>query len=505
MSEPVFEFRGVGKSFFQTRALSEVSLPIAAGEVLGLVGENGAGKSTLMNILGGVLPPDSGEMFLAGAPYLPRTPLEAAGLGIALVHQELNLFPNLSIAENLFLTELPTWRPLGVPWIHRRELHARAAEVLKTVGLDAEPATLVSSLSPGERQLVEIAKAVRTSPRVIVFDEPTTSLGKGQAERLFEIIARLRSQGTAVVYISHNLGDVLRLSQRVAVLRDGRVQAHRPAREFTVDEMISLMVGRSLQNLFPKRTHTRGETVLEVRGVSQSGVVRDISFSLHRGEILGVSGLMGSGRTELARMLFGMDPFEQGEIRVHGLPVGRPNPRRSIKRKIGFLTEDRRGEGILGEASIEDNVALVSLSDYAGPPLGLIRQNAIRRRVQEIVGSLGLQYASLQKQPAKTLSGGNQQKVVLAKWLISGAEVLILDEPTRGVDVGAKADIYAQICRLVADGAAVLLISSEIEELVGLCDRILIMTEGEIRAIVDREGFDRDEMLRSAFGESRLK
>ena len=459
-----------------------------------------------MNVLGGVLQPDAGEMLLAGQRYLPQTPLDAAGQGIAVVHQELNLFANLSIAENLFLTELPSRRWLGIPCVDRRELRRHAADVLETVGLQLDPGTSVALLSPGERQLVEIARAVSARPRVIVFDEPTTSLDQEQTQRLFGIIGRLRADGMAVIYISHNLGDVLRLCDSIVVLRDGRVQAVRPTADFTVNEMISLMVGRSLQTLFPERPPAPpGEVLLQAKGISQPGVVHDVSFALHRGEVLGVSGLMGSGRTELARILFGLAPAERGQILVKGNALPRPTPRRCIQRGMGFLTEDRRQEGLLAEANIEDNVALVSLDQYASPPWGRIQRPLLRQRVDRLVRSLGVQCSSQQKQPVKTLSGGNQQKVVLAKWLICGADVLILDEPTRGVDVGAKADIYAQINRLVADGAGILLISSEMEELVGLCDRILVMVQGEIRSTVERRNFDRDEMLRSALGTHRLK
>jgi ribose transport system ATP-binding protein len=503
---PAFEFRHVEKTFFQTRALADVSFPVQAGQVLGLVGENGAGKSTLMNVLGGVLQPDAGEMWLAGSRYTPRTPLEAAGCGVAVVHQELNLFPNLSIAENLFLTELPCRRRFGIRCIQRRELRRRAAEVLETVGLDLDSAIPVAQLSPGERQLVEIARAVRARPRVIVFDEPTTSLGKQQAHRLFEIIGQLRTNGAAVIYISHNLGDVLRLSDEVVVLRDGQVQAVRPANRIRVDEMISLMVGRSLQTFYPPRPAAiPGEVLLEVDGVTQPGMVDNICFTLRRGEVLGISGLMGSGRTELARILFGLEPFARGRILVKGRDLARPTPGRCIQRGMGFLTEDRRHEGLLAEANVEDNVALVALADYAGFPFGRIRRQPLRSRVEGLVRSLSVQCSSFRDQPVKTLSGGNQQKVVLAKWLTSGADVLILDEPTRGVDVGAKVDIFTQINRLVAEGAGVLLISSEMEELVGMCDQILIMAQGEIQSVVERKDFDRHHLLRSALGEERLQ
>jgi ribose transport system ATP-binding protein len=364
----------------------------------------------------------------------------------------------------------------------------------------------VGTLSPGQRQLVEIAKALRGRPRIVVFDEPTTSLSKPEADRLFRIIGRLHAEGVLVIYISHNLGDVLRLCDEIVVLRDGEVQAVRPREEFTIEQMIALMVGRSFQARFPRRDCLPSrETVLEVRNLSQPGVVENVSFSLHHGELLGISGLMGSGRTELARILFGLDPVQQGQILVRGTPLERPSPRKCIRRGMAFLTEDRRGEGLLMEAGVEDNLALVSLAEFASGPLGLIRRRQMRERTSRMASSLAIECRSISGQPAKTLSGGNQQKVVLGKWLLGQAEVFILDEPTRGVDVGAKHEIYRQINDLASRGAGVLLISSELEELLGLCDRILVMTYGEIQSVVERADFDRHKMLRSALGEERLR
>jgi ribose transport system ATP-binding protein len=506
MDQPLLQFRHVEKRFFASHVLKDVCFSLAAGRVLGLVGENGAGKSTLINILGGILPADSGEILLRGSPLALETPDQAASAGIALVHQELSLFTNLSIAENLFLSDFPQRRVLGLPWIRRGELRRQTAELLGRLGLSLDPGTVVGMLSPGQRQLVEIAKALRGTPQIIVFDEPTTSLSKPETERLFEIVGRLRAEGVSIIYISHNLGDVLRLCDDIVVLRDGEVQAVRPKEEFTIEQMIALMVGRSLQTMFPQRDCRRSpEKVLEVRNLSQPGVVENISFALHRGQLLGISGLMGSGRTELARILFGLDPLRQGQILVRGAPLAHPAPRKCIRRGVAFLTEDRRGEGLLMEASVEDNMVLVSLAQFAAKPLGLIRRRPMRARAKELADSLQIECRSLARQPAKTLSGGNQQKVVLAKWLLGRADVFILDEPTRGVDVGAKYEIYRQISDLASRGAGVLLISSELEELVGLCDRILVMANGEIQSVVEREDFDRHEMLRSALGEQRLR
>jgi ribose transport system ATP-binding protein len=380
-----------------------------------------------------------------------------------------------------------------------------AGNLLEPVGLSLNPDTPVEMLSPGERQLVEIAKALRGSPGILIFDEPTTSLTRPEAERLFELIGRLRGEGVSIIFISHNLGDVLRLCDDIVVLRDGEVQASGPRGEFTIPKMISLMVGRSLETLYPEREfRPPGNAVLEVREVSQPGVVEGVSLELHSGELLGVSGLMGSGRTELARILFGLDPFERGEILVHGKPI-RPSPGQCIGRGMAYLTEDRRGEGLLMEAAVEENIALASLPELATPGLGLIRRSRMLDRIRQLVASLSIECRSVREQAVRTLSGGNQQKVVLARWLLSGADVLILDEPTRGVDVAARYEIYLQMGELASRGAGVLWISSELEELVGLCDRILVMSRGEVQSVLKRGDFDRSEMLRSALGEERLK
>lgn len=310
----------------------------------------------------------------------------------------------------------------------------------------------------------------------------------------------------SIIYISHNLGDVLRLCDDIVVLRDGQVQAAAPKSEFDLEKMIAFMVGRSLQTMFPQRRQPPSqEVLLEVRGLSQPNVIQQISFSLHRGELLGISGLMGSGRTELARILFGLDPCQCGQIVVRGTPLTHLSPRQCIRHGMAFLTEDRRGEGLLMEASIQDNISLVSLERFASTPCGLVQHRELQDRVADLARSLDIDYRHLKRQPVQTLSGGNQQKVVLAKWFLGPTDVFILDEPTRGVDVGAKCQIYQQIVELADQGAGVLLISSELEELVGLCDRILVMADGRVQSVVEKKDFDRHEMLRSALGEARLQ
>jgi len=494
----MLEFREIGKAFFGVPVLRNVSFHVAAGRTVGLVGENGAGKSTLMNILGGNLQPDSGAMLLDAALFKPQGPRAAAAARIGFIHQELNLFPNLSIAENLFLAGFP--RLAGTPFIDRKATRERARALLTEVNLTIAPETLVEHLPAGERQLVEIAKALSLNARLIILDEPTTSLTARETERLFALMAKLRERGIAMIYISHVLEDVLRLCDDIVVLRDGALVASGPRGDFTKERLVSLMVGRTIQQFFPSRTSApSAEPVLEAEGLTQPGVVRDIRFSIRRGEVLGLAGLMGSGRSELARILFGLDASEHGEVRVNGRALPSRSPRESIRQRVAFLTEDRRAEGLCLEASVADNLALVTLGSHAR--LGWLNVRAIRKAAAKIRDAVRLNRSARNTQPVKSLSGGNQQKVVLGKWLLTEPSVFILDEPTRGIDVGAKTEIYALINDLVGRGAGVLVISSEIEELIGICDRILVLNRGEIRDEIARPEFDRERILRSALHE----
>ena len=505
-NDELLSFQRITKSFFGVAVLKAVSFNVGAGRIVGLVGENGAGKSTLMNVLGGNLQPDGGTLRFAGAEFAPQSPRDARTAGIGFVHQELNLFPNLNIAENLFLTDFPASGPL----IRRAEMRQRTAELLHRVGLELPPDTLVERLTAGERQLVEIAHALSFDARLIILDEPTTSLSARECERLFALLRQLRGEGRSLIFISHTLGDVLRLCDEVVVLRDGEVVGHGAAGEFDHARLVSLMVGRELKQLFPeRRSPTRladvsqpagpeaGAPLLEVRHVSQPGIVRDISFALHRGEVLGLSGLMGAGRTELARILFGLDPHASGGITLAGEPLRR-SPRRRVQQGLALLTESRREDGLCLEASVADNIALVTLPQRARTPLRLLDFAGLRAALARIREAVRLQPTLRLDQPTRTLSGGNQQKVVLAKWLLAEPRVLILDEPTRGIDVGAKFEIYQLILELADRGAGVLIISSEIEELIGLCDRILVLSRGEITAEFSRPEFDRERILRAA-------
>jgi ribose transport system ATP-binding protein len=501
---PILRFSKISKSFFGVKVLREVGFEVPAGSTVGIVGENGAGKSTLMNILGGHLQPDDGAMDFEDRRYQPASPGDAIRAGIGFVHQELNLFPNLSIAENLFLGGFPR-RARWWPFVDRRRMHARARELLREVDLPHAPDVLVERLSAGERQLVEIAKALGGDARLIILDEPTTSLTAFESARLFDIMARLRQRGIALLYISHSLGDVRRLCDKIVVLRDGAVVGQGLAHALGVDQMIALMVGREITGLFPPRQAGPGDrVVLEASGLSQSGMVRNVSFQLRSGEILGVSGLMGAGRSELARILFGLDPCAAGTVWLEGRSLSGLSPRERIARGLAFLTEDRRGDGLSVEASIADNLTSVVLPGLVCGPAGWLDLDRAMDKVRRIREAVRLTPTAADEQAVRTLSGGNQQKVVLGKWLLNEPKVFIVDEPTRGIDVGAKHEIYRLMGELAARGTGVLMISSEVEELIGVCDRILVMRRGEIRDCLEREAFDRERILRAALHEEAV-
>jgi ribose transport system ATP-binding protein len=503
MNTPLLEFAGVEKSFFGVNVLKGISFKVPRGSIVGLVGENGAGKSTLMNILGGNLPPDKGTLRYNGAKFAPANPFEAAIHGIAFIHQELNLFLNLTVAENLFLTRLP--RHSKTPFVDRSLIKSESEKLLREVGLEISPDRLVETLSAGERQLVEIAKALGSFPRLIIFDEPTTSLSLRESERLFALISILRSRGITMIYISHSLGDVLRLCDEIVVLRDGEVTGLGPAPGFNSDKLVSLMIGRKIEQLFPNRKAPLSpKTLLEVRNLSQPGMAHDISFTLRQGEVLGLGGLMGSGRTELVRILFGLDPHKEGTVLLEGKPLRGLSPSALIARGMAFLTENRQIEGLCLDASLAENLTLSTLVEHSRTPIGWLSFNSLLAAVQRIRNVVKIDPKTSNTQPVRTLSGGNQQKVVLGKWLLRNPRLLILDEPTRGIDVGAKSAIYELIQELASAGTGIIVIASEMEELLGLCDRVLIMRNGSIVDELERPDFDRARILRAALGSSPL-
>jgi ribose transport system ATP-binding protein len=493
----LLRFEGLGKDWFGVPAVRDLTLDVAEGEIIGVVGENGAGKSTLMNMIGGITPPSHGRMLWRGQPYTPASAADAKAAGIAFIHQELNLFTNLSVAENLFIDGFPRRAGLLGGLIDRRTMRKRAREILAGLDLEIPPERTLDALSPGERQLVEIARALHRDASLIIFDEPTTSLTSRETERLFRIIEGLRASGRTVIYISHILADVQRLADRVAVLRDGRLVGEGSKAQFDIPTMIRTMIGRELAAVYPQRTARPRETsVLEVRRLSAPGVIEDVNLLVREGEIMGLFGLMGSGRSEFARIIMGLDAAGTGEVRLlgHALTGG---PRDRIRQGIAFVTENRREEGLMMDASIRDNLTLPAVERFSGP-LGL-DHDRLTETAHALREAVRLKAQDLARQPVRSLSGGNQQKVVIGKWLPTRPRLFILDEPTRGVDVGARSEIYAIADRLAAEGAGLLVISSELEELMGLCDRITVMNRGEVVGRFDRSEFDERRIIAAAF------
>lgn len=494
----LFEINQISKQFGNVEVLRDVSFSLERGTILGLVGENGSGKSTCMNIIGGIHRASGGSMRLEDTVYAPHGPGDATDAGIAFIHQELNLFENLSIEENLFIGAYPTLAKF-LPIIDRKTIRRRTQELLDAVDIGHPPNWPVSRLSPGERQLVEIAKALSFKARIIILDEPTTSLTSQEADRLFGILERLRSQGVAMIYISHALDDVLRLCDEVHVLRDGNLVGGGATTDLTQDGIIEWMVGRKIEQLFPEREFAvRDEVLLEIDGVSCPGFVKDVSLRIHRGEVVGIAGLMGSGRTELARILFGLDPMRKGRLLFGGNLIDRSSPRKSLDLGMAFLTEDRRLEGLMMPAPVVRNIALASLWDYTLRITQCIRHKKLRLACLDEAKRVNVKAEDYRRLAVMHLSGGNQQKVVLAKWLLRQPALFILDEPTRGIDVGAKYEIYSLINDLVSRGAGILMISSEVEELVGMSDRILVMNNGEICAEHERANFNSQHIMDAA-------
>lgn len=475
---PRLVMRGIVKRFGATVALDGVDLAVASGEVLALVGENGAGKSTLMKVLAGVVQPDAGTMEFEGRPFAPASPLAARRAGVAMIYQELSLAPDLTVAENIALGREP--HRLG--WLDRRRLRAMAEDALRPFDHpELHPDRPVRELPPPARQLVEIARALASGCRVLVLDEPTSSLAARDVSRLFELIRQLRSQGLALVYISHFLEEVKQLADRIVVLRDGRTVGGGPAAELTPAQIVTLMVGREVTDLYPRSPRRAGEAVLEIQDLAGAHRPESASLVLRRGEVLGLAGLVGAGRTELLRCVFGLDPVRRGTVRV-GAFVGPASPAARWRQGVGFLSEDRKHEGLALALSVADNITLTRLDGFGPGPLVWPRRQAAAAQVW--IDRLGIRCRSV-RQRADELSGGNQQKVVLARLLQHDVDVLLLDEPTRGIDVGAKAAIYRLIDEL-AGGAggrqpkAVLMVSSYLPELLGVCDRIAVMCRGRL-------------------------
>jgi ribose transport system ATP-binding protein/rhamnose transport system ATP-binding protein len=490
---PRLEMRAISKRFVGVQALSNVSLSVDAGQILALVGENGAGKSTLIKILSGAQPPDAGEIRIDGVPVAIHTPGDAERHGIATVYQELNLFPYLSVAENLLFGRYPKRAGGVIDWRRGRR---EAEQFLRAMGVELPVDRLVSELSIAERQMLEIAKALHRQVRILILDEPTAVLGGHDVEQLLEMVRSLREHGVATIFISHRLDEIFGLADRYTVLKDGELVGSGDLADTDEDALVSMMVGRELEQLDSAVTTRAGAEALRVEGLSRAGVLSDIGLRLRSGEVVGVAGLRGAGRTEMARAIFGADPVDRGRIFMDGREVSIGSPAAAIGHGIGLVPEDRKAQGLLMNLSTAENIPLVALASGAGRT---VRPAAERRMAADYKQSLDIRVADLGA-PVGTLSGGNQQKVVLAKWLEAGVRVLILDEPTRGIDIGSKREIYALIRRLAQDGMAVLLISSELPEVLEMSDRVLVMRQGRIVAEIDRADASEELIMAHAVG-----
>jgi len=495
VTETLLKTTGIDKVFPGVQALRHVDFDLQAGEVHALVGENGAGKSTLTRIIAGIETADAGDMTLASRPYRPRSRKVAEGLGVRMVMQELNLIGSLTVAENIFIEQLPS----RFGFIDYAGLNEAAREVTQRVGLEEiDPSVMVGSLGVGQQQMVEIAAGLSRQCRILALDEPTASLTDSEVELLFAQIARLRNAGVGIIYISHRIEEVLGIADRVTVLRDGQFVATHMAEDLTRDDVIRLMVGRDLAQEDLAPGGTRGDVALRVVGLCGGDKVRDVSFEAYRGEILGVAGLMGSGRTEAMRLIFAADPLETGEIYLYGEQVPTPlrTPREAVRRGIALLTEDRKEQGLFLPLSVRANITITHLDDASR--LGWVDGARERTVTRQYAKALGIRCASTE-QSVEHLSGGNQQKVVIAKWLYRNCDILIFDEPTRGIDVGAKLEIYRMLADLAQQGKAILFISSDLKELMAICNRIMVLSAGRVAETFARGRWSEEQIMAAAF------
>ena len=501
---PALEMRGIRKTFPGVVALDAVDFTVEAGDVHMLLGENGAGKSTLMKILGGAYRKDAGDIRLNGVPVEISSPRDAINLGIRIIYQELNLVAQLSVAENIFLGELPTRRlPGAIDW---PELHDRTKRLLTDLGMTLDPRAPVGSLGLAQRQMVEIAKALAASATsssresqdatILVMDEPTSALTSKEVAQLFALIERLTARGVSIIYITHRLDEVFRIGRHITVMRDGRHVTTRPVDQVSVPELVRLMANRDLSEHFPRRRVERGAELLRVERLTVRGVLSDITFSLHAGEVLGISGLLGAGRTELARVVAGADRFDNGRLLVGGVERRFRNPADAIALGIGLLPEDRKAQGLVPGLTVARNIALPHGRRLA--PFGILSRRCEAEMAAPISSELRVKATATQA--VRQLSGGNQQKVVLGKWLAGAGRIFIFDEPTRGVDVGAKVEIYNLMNRLTASGAGIIMISSELPELLAMSDRILVMHRGRIQAELAGADATEERVLSAALG-----
>lgn len=487
---------GISKSFPGVKALNNVHLNVRKGEVHGLVGENGAGKSTLMKILSGAYIKDEGEIYWQGEKVEITKPKDSEELGIAIIYQEFNLVPQLSISENIWLGREPLTNK-ALQLIDWTEMHKRTQQLLNDLDLDFDPKRPVAGLGVASQQMVEIAKALSLNAKLLIMDEPTSALSKNEIDQLFSVIQSLKEKDVSIIYISHHLEEVFEICDRGTVLRDGNFVATIDPKQTSKNELIQLMVGRTLDQQYPKVKAERGEEVMRVEHLSRKGVLDDISFSAYAGEILGISGLVGSGRTELVKAIFGADPIDSGKIFIYGKEVQITSPQSAIAVGMGLLPEDRKYEGLVLKLSVKQNVSMASLGKLL--KRGMLQLNIEKSKVLDFIDKLRILTPSIEKE-VQNLSGGNQQKVVLAKWLASQSRILIFDEPTRGIDVGAKVEVYNLMNELVKNGVAVIMVSSEMPEILGMSDRIMVIHQGELASILNCEEATQEKILSAAMG-----
>ena len=495
---PLIELKNITKIFPGVKALSDVCFTLYPGEIHSLCGENGAGKSTLIKVMTGAHAADGGEYYIDGKPVHIHSTQEGIAYGVSCVYQELSIAPQLDIAHNLFIGNLPMKGKL----VNHKKLYADSAEILKLLDMDISPRTIAGDLSVGQQQMIEIGRAVTRNARCIIMDEPTSSLSEAETETLFKIIDILQKRGIAIVYISHKLDEVMRLSDRITVIRDGQNIITMNAAETTQEKLISNMLGRSLETMYDKQEVEIGEPVLQVEGLTREGVFSDISFDVRASETVGFFGLVGAGRSEIMRAIFGVDKYNAGSVLVCGKPLKPHDPNAAISAGVGFCTEDRKKEGLMLSLSILLNMTLVKLPDIS--PAGVVNRREQKSLANNYVDAISIKTPSL-TQLAGNLSGGNQQKVVVAKWLMMDPKLLIVDEPTRGIDVGSKAEIYSLLTELSKRGVAVIVVSSEIEEIIGTCDRVITICEGKMTGNYKVDEVDAEQILASALGHADYK
>ncbi len=487
----LIELQGITKRFNGVKAVHNISLKLRSGTVHALMGENGAGKSTTMKILTGIYKPDEGKMMMDGKPIELPSPKAALDLGIAMIHQELSPVLDMSVAENVFLGREPTYP--GTPFINYKKMYRKTRKMFEDLGLDIHPLRKMSKLSISETQMVEIVKAVSYNSKVIIMDEPTSSLADKEVEQLFKIIRRLKADGKGIIYISHKMDEIFKISDEITIFRDGEYIATHPAADLTQGQLIKHMVGRELTEVYPnKKKALKNEVVLEVNNISDQRKFKQISFQLRKGEILGFTGLMGAGRTELVKALFGLSPMMEGSIKIKDQNVKIKGPKDAIKHGIALVTEDRKGEGLVLPMTVKANMTLSTLEQVSAGPF--VKRHTENQTVDEMIATLRIK-THHSNQRVETLSGGNQQKIVLAKWLLTKPNILILDEPTRGIDIGAKTEIYKLMHRLTEEGYSIIMISSEMPEVLGMSDRIVVFCDGRITGVLNAEEATQEKIL----------